>query len=106
MLLVAAIGVAFVVRAAMLPLGLLTGVAESIAGGDRGRRVLTDRPTTELGCAATAFDTMLDALESSEERARAAAETAAQAEAATRGFSPTQLTSCGRRSPASRPALN
>ena len=85
-LLVAAVGIALVVRAAMVPLGLLTGVAESIAGGDRGRRMLPDRPTTELGRAATAFDTMLDALESSEGRARAAADTAAKAEVATRGF--------------------
>ena len=57
-----------------LPLNRLTAVAESITGGDRGRRVHPDRPTTELGRAATAFDTMLDALESSETRARAAAD--------------------------------
>lgn len=83
---VAALGLALVVRAAMLPLNRLTGVAESIAAGDRGRRVRPDRPTTELGRAATSFDTMLDALESSEMRARAAADTAERAESATRQF--------------------
>ena len=67
---VAALGLAVVVRSAMLPLRRLTDVAESIAAGDRGRRVHPDRPTTELGRAATAFDTMVDALESSEGRAR------------------------------------
>lgn len=67
---VAAVGMALLVRAAMLPLNRLTGVAESIAAGDRGRRMHPDRPTTELGRAATAFDTMLDALETSESRAR------------------------------------
>jgi signal transduction histidine kinase len=67
---VAALGLAVLVRAAMLPLRRLTDVAESIAAGDRGRRVHPDRPTTELGRAATAFDTMVDALESSEGRAR------------------------------------
>lgn len=85
-LIVAAVGMALLVRAAMLPLNRLTGVAESIAAGDRGRRVRPDRPTTELGRAATAFDTMVDALESSESRARTAADTAARAESATRHF--------------------
>ncbi|BBZ30450.1 two-component sensor histidine kinase [Mycolicibacterium madagascariense] len=85
-LVIAAIGVALVVRGAMVPLHRLTGVAESITGGDRGRRVRPDRPSTELGRAATAFDTMLDALESSESRARTAADTAAKAESATRAF--------------------
>lgn len=85
-LIVAAAGLAFVVRAAMLPLDRLTAVAASITAGDRGRRLLPDRPATELGRAASAFDTMLDALESSEGRARSAADAAARAEAATRGF--------------------
>lgn len=69
-LLAAAVGLALVVRAAMLPLQRLTLVAESIARGDRGRRVRPDRPDTELGRAAVAFDTMLDALESSETATR------------------------------------
>ncbi len=85
-LVAAALGLALVVRAAMLPLQRLTLVAESIARGDRGRRMLPDRSQTELGRAATAFDTMVDALESSESRARAAAVAAAEAETATRRF--------------------
>ncbi len=83
---IASLGVALVVRAAMRPLHRLTKVAESITAGDRGRRVHPDRPTTELGHAATAFDTMLDALESSETHARAAAASAEKAESATRQF--------------------
>ncbi|MGB3485563.1 MAG: HAMP domain-containing sensor histidine kinase, partial [Mycobacterium sp.] len=83
---IAALGLAVVVRAAMAPLHRLTYVAGSIAAGDRGRRVHPDRPATELGRAAAAFDTMLDALEDSEKRARAAADTATQAESTTRQF--------------------
>ena len=85
-LVVAAVGMALLVRTAMSPLNRLTSVAESIAAGDRGRRVRPDRPNTELGRAAMAFDTMLDALESSESRARTAADTAARAESSTRHF--------------------
>ncbi|WBP95787.1 HAMP domain-containing sensor histidine kinase [Mycolicibacterium neoaurum] len=85
-LLVAAISVALVVRATMSPLGRLTAVAESIASGDRGARLAPDRPGTELGRAATAFDTMVDALETSERRAHAAAAEAERADAATRQF--------------------
>lgn len=69
-LVAAALGLALVVRAAMLPLQRLTLIAESIARGDRGRRMHPDRPTTELGRAASSFDTMLDALESSETATR------------------------------------
>lgn len=85
-LVVAGLGLTIVVRAAMQPLHRLTDVAESIAAGDRGRRLHPDRPTTELGRAATAFDTMVDALESSERHARSAADSAARAESATRQF--------------------
>ncbi|WP_197498076.1 cell wall metabolism sensor histidine kinase WalK, partial [Mycobacterium sp. 1165196.3] len=45
-----------------------------------------DRTDTELGRAARAFDGMLDALETSERRARHAADTAQRAESATRRF--------------------
>ncbi len=83
---VAAISVAAVVRAAMSPLRRLTAVAENIASGDRGTRLAPDRPGTELGRAASAFDTMLDALETSERRAHAAAAEAERADAATRQF--------------------
>ena len=85
-LLVAAAGLALLVRTAMRPLDRLSAVAESITSGNRGRRVRPDRPGTELGRAATAFDTMLDALEDSERRARHAAEVAEQADASTRRF--------------------
>ncbi|BCQ09329.1 putative sensor histidine kinase TcrY [Mycobacterium heckeshornense] len=73
-------------RAALRPLERLTQVAKSITTGDRGRRLRPDRPHTELGCAASAFDDMLDALEASEHRARRAAEAAQRAETATRRF--------------------
>lgn len=85
-LVIAALGLTVLVRAAMAPLGRLTGVAESITSGNRGRRVKPDRPATELGRAATAFDAMLDALETSEQRARRAAAEAERAEAAVRRF--------------------
>lgn len=85
-LLVAAVGVTIVVRAAIAPLERLAAVAGSITSGDRGRRVRPDHPTTDLGSAAVAFDTMLDALETSEQRAHAAAAEAERADAATRQF--------------------
>lgn len=85
-LLVAGVGLVMLVQIAMGPLRRLTGVAESITSGNRGRRVHADRPDTELGRAATAFDSMLDALEESERRSRAAAVDAERAEAATRNF--------------------
>ncbi|WP_237571107.1 sensor histidine kinase [Mycolicibacterium lacusdiani] len=85
-LVLAAGACAVLVHAAMRPLNRLTDVAESIAGGDRGRRLNPDRPTTELGRAAAAFDTMVNALESSEANARTAALTAARAEESTRRF--------------------
>lgn len=61
-----------VVGAALRPLDTMTSVARSIARGDRGRRLAPDRPDTELGQAAGAFDEMLDALEGAERAARAA----------------------------------
>ncbi|MEH3128790.1 MAG: HAMP domain-containing sensor histidine kinase [Mycolicibacterium neoaurum] len=85
-LVVAAISVAVVVRATMSTLRRLTAVAEGIAAGDRGTRLAPDRPGTELGRAATAFDTMVDSLETSERRAQAAAAEAERADAATRQF--------------------
>ncbi len=85
-LVVTAVGVTLIARATMLPLTRLTQVAESIAAGDRGRRMRPDRPGTELGRAAQAFDVMVDALEYSENRAHSSAQAAAHAEAATRHF--------------------
>lgn len=85
-LLIATVGLIVLVQITMRPLRRLAGVAESITSGNRGRRVGADRPGTELGRAATAFDTMLDALEHSERRSQRAADDAERAEAATRSF--------------------
>ncbi|KMO74119.1 two-component sensor histidine kinase [Mycolicibacterium chubuense] len=85
-LVITAVGVALIARTTMLPLTRLTDVAESIAAGDRGRRMRPDRPGTELGRAAQAFDTMVDALEYSENRAHTSAQAASHAEASTRRF--------------------
>ena len=55
---------------ALTPLDRITTTAREIAAGDRGRRLDPDRPTTELGRTATAFDTMLDAVEGAEAQAK------------------------------------
>jgi len=55
---------------ALTPLQQMTSTAEQITHGDRGRRLRPDRPTTELGHAAAAFDNMLDALEDGEAKTR------------------------------------
>ncbi|OZM71231.1 two-component sensor histidine kinase [Amycolatopsis antarctica] len=60
----------FGVRFALAPLNRMTDLARSIARGDRGRRLAPERPETELGRTAEAFDDMLDALEDSEQRTR------------------------------------
>lgn len=73
-------------RGALRPLDRLTGLARAISTGDRGRRLRPDRPNTELGRAAAAFDGMLDALEAAERQAQEAAEAARRAEAQTRAF--------------------
>ncbi len=54
------------------PLGRMTALARSITSGDRGRRLRPDRPHTELGSTAAAFDDMLDELEGAERAARRA----------------------------------
>ncbi len=71
---------------ALAPLQRMTTTAQLIAHGDRGRRLRPDRPETELGQAAAAFDSMLDALETAESDARQAADAAQRAEANTRRF--------------------
>ncbi|WP_409435021.1 ATP-binding protein [Mycobacterium sp. SMC-14] len=71
---------------ALAPLQRMTATALLIAHGDRGRRLRPDRPQTELGQAAAAFDSMLDALETAESDARQAADAAQRAEANTRRF--------------------
>jgi two-component system OmpR family sensor kinase len=85
-LLVAGLLLVVVSRAALRPLDRLTALASDISTGDRGRRLRPQRSNTELGRAATAFDGMLDALETSEHQARQAAEAAQRAAAATRRF--------------------
>ncbi|MBW0019063.1 MAG: HAMP domain-containing histidine kinase [Mycobacterium sp.] len=85
-LLVAALLLIAVSRAALRPLDRLTALAKDITTGDRGRRLRPKRTDTELGRAASAFDEMLDALESSERQAQQAAEAASRAETATRRF--------------------
>lgn len=82
-LLIAALLLIAVSRAALRPLDRLTALANAITTGDRGRRLRPHRADTELGRAASAFDTMLDALEMSERRAQQAAR---RAETATRRF--------------------
>ncbi|ASX01139.1 sensor histidine kinase [Mycobacterium intracellulare] len=85
-LLIAALLLIAVSRATLRPLDRLTALATAITTGDRGRRLHPERTDTELGRAASAFDGMLDALETSERRARRAADTAQRAETATRRF--------------------
>ncbi len=85
-LLVAALLSLAVSRVAVRPLDRLTALAADITTGDRGRRLRPNRTDTELGRAASAFDGMLEALESSERRAQHAAAAARRAETATRRF--------------------
>ncbi len=77
-LLIAAIGLALVVRVTLRPLDRMTGVARSIAHGDRGRRLRPARRDTEIGRVAVAFDEMLDGVEGAE-RAALDAETRVRA---------------------------
>ncbi|MCO7219197.1 cell wall metabolism sensor histidine kinase WalK [Klenkia sp. PcliD-1-E] len=68
----AAVLVSATVGLGLRPLGRMTAVARSITSGDRGRRLRPDRPHTELGATAAAFDDMLDELEGAERTARRA----------------------------------
>ncbi|HEY0237205.1 MAG TPA: HAMP domain-containing sensor histidine kinase, partial [Friedmanniella sp.] len=61
-----------VVARALRPLDQVTATARAITAGDRGARLRPDRPDTELGQAATAFDGMLDEVEGAERQARSA----------------------------------
>ncbi|SCX57249.1 Signal transduction histidine kinase [Klenkia marina] len=71
-LLLAAALVSATVGLGLRPLDRMTALARSITSGDRGRRLRPDRPTTELGSTAAAFDDMLDELEGAERAARRA----------------------------------
>lgn len=65
----AALLLAPVIQRALHPLEKMTQLARSIASGDRGRRLRPDRPATELGRTAAAFDNMLDTIEGAEAQA-------------------------------------
>ena len=71
-LLVAAAVLLVVVRRSLAPLDHMTQVARSITSGDRGRRLRPDRPRTDIGRTASAFDAMLDEVEGAERTALAA----------------------------------
>lgn len=71
-LVVAVVGVTLVVRRSLRPLDVMTATATSIAAGDRGRRLRPHRHDTEIGRAAVAIDSMLDAVEGAEDQAVAA----------------------------------
>ncbi|WP_312877762.1 HAMP domain-containing sensor histidine kinase [Amycolatopsis echigonensis] len=62
------------VRLALTPLDAMTRLARSIVSGGRGGRLTPTRTNTELGRAAEAFDSALDALEGAEQTARASEE--------------------------------
>jgi len=74
------------IRLALKPLAVMTGLARSIAGGGRGRRLAPTDPDTELGRTAAAFDDMLDALEGAEHQARVAEAASRASEERTRRF--------------------
>ncbi|HYS39801.1 MAG TPA: HAMP domain-containing sensor histidine kinase [Pseudonocardiaceae bacterium] len=74
------------IRVALKPLAVMTGLARSIAGGGRGRRLSPTDPDTELGRTAAAFDDMLDALEGAEHQARVAEAASRASEERTRRF--------------------
>ena len=71
-LLVAALVLGPVIGGALRPLHEITTLARSIREGDRGDRLRPDRPGTELGTTAQAFDEMLDSVEGAEQQALAA----------------------------------
>jgi two-component system OmpR family sensor kinase len=71
-LLVAAAVLLVVVRRSLAPLDHMTRVARSITSGDRGQRLRPDRPRTDIGRTASAFDAMLDEVEGAERTALAA----------------------------------
>jgi two-component system OmpR family sensor kinase len=85
-LVVATVALVLAVRLALAPLDAMTGLARSIARGDRGRRLTPSRTDTELGRTAAAFDSMLDALEGAEQQARRAESAARASEGRTRQF--------------------
>ncbi|MFJ9779224.1 ATP-binding protein [Amycolatopsis sp. NPDC101161] len=73
-LVVAAVALLLAVRFALAPLDAMTRLARSIVSGGRGGRLAPERTGTELGRAAAAFDSALDALEGAEQAARTSEE--------------------------------
>ncbi|WP_103349542.1 cell wall metabolism sensor histidine kinase WalK [Amycolatopsis sp. CA-128772] len=71
---VAAAALLLAVRFALAPLDAMTALARSIVSGERGGRLAPERTGTDLGRAAAAFDSALDALEGAEGTARASEE--------------------------------
>lgn len=71
---------------ALGPLDEVVQTARRIAAGRTGERLEPDRPETELGRMAVAFDEMLDALEEALAEARGAEEEARDAERRVRAF--------------------
>lgn len=73
-LIVLVLALRLVTGVALRPLDDMTSLASRIADGELGERLEVEDPDTELGRTAVAFDKMLDALESSLQRARLAEE--------------------------------
>src|SRR5829696_5175878 len=79
--------IAFViVRRGLLPLERLERTAQGIAAGDLSHRAGIPHDTTEVGRLGSAFDTMLDQIETSFATQRAALDSKAQSEARLRQF--------------------
>ncbi|EOD69914.1 sensor histidine kinase [Amycolatopsis vancoresmycina] len=73
-LVAAAVALLLAVRFALAPLDAMTRLARSIVSGGRGGRLAPEKTGTELGRAAAAFDSALDALEGAERAAQASEE--------------------------------
>ena len=70
---VTALALLLTVRVALRPLDAMTTLARSITRGSRGGRLNPDRPDTEIGRAAAAFDEALGAREEAERDSRESA---------------------------------
>ena len=75
-----------VVRRGLLPLEHIAGTAEEITAGDLSHRAGVPHDRTEVGRLATAFDTMLDQIETSFEEQRHALEAQERTQAQLRRF--------------------
>lgn len=73
-------------RALFEPIDRVVGTARDIVAGQSGQRLRPDRPDTELGRMAAAFDEMLDSLEGALEQAHTAEAEARDAETRSRRF--------------------